>query len=223
MTGLTHIQRKVLAALRRRVAEGEPAPTYRELCSEFGWRSTGTVRDHLRALARKGFVETSGKHRTLRLCEEWPSVESVPLVGRVVAGIPVTSEENTEGRVPVPAGWAARGSLFALRVSGDSMRDAGILEGDQVIVRQGSAANDGDIVIAILDGETTVKRLRLRKKRATLVAENPVYRPIEVRIEDASIQGVVVGVMRSYWENPTGARGRHRRLMSQNAPGEESA
>lgn len=193
-------------ALRQRAERGEPSPTYRELCAEFGWRSTGTVRDHLRALARKGFVETSGRHRYIRLRDERPPVAFVPLVGRVVAGVPVISDENAAGRVPVPAAWAERGRSFALRVAGDSMRDAGILEGDQIVVRQGSAANDGDIVVVTLDGQTTVKRLRLRKNQATLVAENPMYPPIEVRAEDAVIQGVVVGLLRLYREREAVAR-----------------
>ena len=200
MEALTAIQRRVLEALRRRADQGEPAPTYRELCAEFNWASTGTVRDHLRALVRKGYLELTGRHRQLRLREECPSVARVPLVGRVVAGVPVISDENIEQRIPVPAEWTRKGTFFAVRVAGDSMRDAGILEGDQVIVRQRSVAADGDVVIATLDGETTIKRLRVNGSRVMLVAENPQYRSIEIRAEDAIIQGVVVGLMRAYHE-----------------------
>jgi len=195
---LTAIQARVLQAVRRRVDHGEPVPTYRELCSEFGWGSTGTARDHLCALERKGYVELAGGHRQLRLREEHPPVARVPLVGRVVAGVPVTAEENVEHRVPVPAEWTGRGTCFALRVAGDSMRDAGILDGDQVVVRQQSTAHDGDIVVATLDGETTLKRLRVRGQRRTLVAENPRFRPIDIRTESAIVQGVVVGLLRAY-------------------------
>lgn len=223
MNALTQIQGHLLNALRRRLERGEPPPTYRELCAEFGWRSTGTVRDHLRALARKGFVETTGGHRQRRLRAERPPVAFVPLVGRVVAGAPVASDENVERRVPIPAAWAERGLLFALRVAGDSMKDVGILEGDQIVVRQGSVANDRDIVVATVDGETTVKRLRLRKKRVTLAAENPMYPPIEVRAEDAVIQGVVVGLMRSYRESGASARGREHRLVGKIASEDKSA
>jgi len=91
-----------------------------------------------------------------------------------------------------------QGTVFALQVAGDSMQDAGIMEGDRVIVRQTSTARDGDIVVATLDGETTIKRLRLGKEQAMLVAENPAYRPIEIRADNAVIQGVVIGLMRSY-------------------------
>jgi repressor LexA len=115
--------------------------------------------------------------------------------------VPVISEQNIEQRVPVPREWIKSGSLFALRIVGDSMRDAGIIEGDEVIVRQTPAANDGEIVVATVDGETTIKRLRLRKRHATLFAENPAYRPIELT-SDAVIQGVVVGLLRSYQKKP---------------------
>jgi SOS regulatory protein LexA len=132
------------------------------------------------------------------LLEERPAVARIPLLGRVVAGVPVTSEENVERRIPVPAEWTRHGTYFALRVAGDSMRDAGILAGDQVIIRKQSTASDGDLVVATLEGETTLKRLQLRGSRATLVAENPHYRKIDVRTESAIIQGVVVGLMRKY-------------------------
>src|ERR1700682_2274994 len=115
MKALTTIQRRVLEALRRRADRGESAPTYRELCAEFKWASTGTVRDHLRALVRKGYLELAGGHRQLRLREEHPLVARVPLVGRVVAGIPVISDENIEHRIPVPAAWTRRGTFFAVR------------------------------------------------------------------------------------------------------------
>ena len=213
----------MLKALRRRADEGKPPPTYRELCAEFGWRSTGTVRDHLRALVRKGFVQTTGSHRNIRLREERPPIAFVPLLGRVVAGIPVISDESAEGFLAVPAEWTGRDALFALRVAGDSMRDAGILEGDQVVVRRAYSANDGDIVVATLEGETTVKRLRLRGNRAALVAENPKYPPIEVGDADAVVQGVVVGLMRSYRESATRARRAGHRLAGGAVSGSDSA
>lgn len=195
----TATQARVLAAIQSRLGQGNPAPTYRELCKEFGWSSTGTVRDHLRALARKGYLELSGpRHRQVRLRGESFTVSRVPVVGRIVAGVPVLSEENIDGHIPVPAEWTVRGTYFALRVRGDSMTDAGIIEGDFVVVRQRQDADDGEIVVATLDGETTLKRLRREGKSTTLVAENPRYRPIRVRTEAALIQGVVVGLLRSF-------------------------
>ncbi len=209
---LTAIQRQVLEALRRRVDLGEPPPTYRELCAEFGWASTGTVRDHLRALVRKGYLRLTGRHRQLQLREERLSVARVPLVGRVVAGTPVISDENIEQRIPVPSSWTRKGTFFALRVAGDSMKGAGIFEGDHVIVRQRSVAADGDVVVATIEGETTIKRLRMRGSRVMLVPENPEYRPIEVRAAEAIIQGVVVGLMREYGERSAAAHRSPRRI-----------
>jgi repressor LexA len=203
---LTTIQQRVLEALRRRADHGDPAPTYRELCAEFGWASTGTARDHLRALVRKGYVQLTGRHRQLRLREERPAITRVPLLGRVVAGAPVVSEENIEKLIPVPAAWTRQGTFFALHVTGDSMRNAGILEGDQVVVRQRSVAADGDIVVATIEGETTIKRLSLKGNGMTLVPENPQHRSIEVRAEGAIIQGVIVGLMRKYREHSPGTR-----------------
>lgn len=200
MESLTQVQADVLGAIRRRLDHGEPPPTYRDLCAEFGWGSTGTVRDHLRALVRKGYLKLSGgrAHRQIRLLDESPAASRVPLVGRVVAGVPMAAEENVESRIPVPEEWIGRGAHFALRVHGDSMMNAGILDGDCVVVRQQSTAEDGDIVVATLDGETTLKRLRIRGRRVSLAAENPRYRPIEVQSESAVVQGVVVGLMRGY-------------------------
>jgi repressor LexA len=195
----TVAQARVLAVIQNRVEQGEPAPTYRDLCEEFGWSSTGTVRDHLRALARKGYVQLSGpRHRQIRLRGEPLAVSHVPIVGRVVAGLPVLAEENVEGRLPVPVEWTTRGTYFALRVNGDSMKNAGILEGDYVVVRQQATAEDREVVVVVLEGSTTLKRLQHIGKRLLLAADNPRYRPIQVQTETAVIQGVVVGLLRAY-------------------------
>jgi repressor LexA len=197
---LTDKQAAVLDFLRRRADRGEPPPTNREICTEFGWSSTRSARDHLRALARKHYVELSGgrSHRRVRLLEEPAAVARVPVVGRVVAGVPVEAVENVEGCLPVPAEWIGEGTYFAVRVEGDSMKDAGIFEGDVVVARKQATAEDGDIVVAMLDGETTLKRVRQHRRCATLVAENRRYRSIRVRTESAEIQGVVVGLMRAF-------------------------
>ena len=195
----THTQAIVLKAIRRRLENGESAPSYRDLCREFGWSSTGTVRDHLRALARKGHVKLSGPgHRQVRLRGESLAVPRVPIVGRVAAGSPVLAEENIEGHLPVPAEWIGAGIHFALRVHGDSMIDAGIREGDYVVVRQQDTAEDGEIVVATLDTETTLKRLDRHGKHAVLRPENTRYRAIQVRADTSVVQGVVVGLMRAY-------------------------
>lgn len=201
---LTKIQADVLESLRRRADEGHGAPTYRDLCAEFGWSSTATARDHLRALAAKGYVRLPGaRSRRVELTEDRPGVARVPVIGHVEAGHPVLSEEVVLGELPVPAAWLGRGTHFALRVRGDSMTDAGILEGDHVVVRGGGPARDGDIVIATLDGETTVKFLRSRGAQRFLVPANRRHRRIPVRTDDSVVQGVVVGLLRAYGIRPS--------------------
>ncbi|MBM4440824.1 MAG: repressor LexA [Candidatus Rokubacteria bacterium] len=199
-SNLTAIQLRVLEALRRRADSGEPPPTYRDLCSEFGWASTATARDHLRALTQKGYLDRSGAggHRSLRIKSYRAAAVAVPVVGHVTAGVPTPAEQSGEARVAVPADWIRAGTHFAVLVAGESMQGAGILDGDHVVVRHQQTANDGDIVVATIDGETTLKRLRLRGNRAILVAENPNFRPIDIRTDSAVVQGVVIGLLRHY-------------------------
>src|SRR5579883_31219 len=195
----THIQGNVLAAIERRLERGESAPSYRELCKEFGWSSTGTVRDHLRALARKGYIDLSGSaHRQIKLRTERPLTACVPLIGHVEAGRPILADENIEGQFPVPMEWATHGTNFALRVHGDSMTGAGIQEGDYVVVRQQSDADHGDIVVAAIHGETTLKRLWRSGRCVELRPENPRYPSVKVQRDSSMIQGVVVGLIRTY-------------------------
>lgn len=198
MEQLTKMQAKLLAALRRRVELAEPPPSYRQLCAEFGWSSTGTARDHLRALARKGHIELPGNRGGRVRLRDVAAVRSVPIAGRIAAGVPALAEENIEGRLPIPVEWTRSGDFFALRVTGDSMKGAGILEGDHVIVRKGAGATAGEIVAATVDGETTLKRLVRRGKRTLLVPENEAYEPIEVASEAAVIHGAVIGLLRAY-------------------------
>jgi repressor LexA len=198
-TPLTAKQANILAAIERRLDAGESAPSYRELRDEFGWSSTGTVRDHLQALARKGYIELSGSsHRRVKLRRERPRISRIPVLGRVAAGLPTFAEENIEGHLPVPEEWKQRGAAFALRVNGDSMIDAGIRQGDYVVVRPRVSADSGDIVVAEMDGETTLKRFWRSGRRVVLKPENTRYKPIEVRTDSSAIQGVVVALLRDY-------------------------
>jgi repressor LexA len=196
---LTKPQRLVLEAFRRRAHNGMPAPTYRELCAEFGWRSTGTARDHIRALARKGLLDrAAGKARATHLRGCGGEVLHLPLAGSVAAGHPVVTEEDVRAEMPIPAFMLPHGSGFLLRVRGDSMEGAGILDGDFVVVRKTKRASEGDVVVVTLDGETTLTRLVRSRGSWVLAPENPKYLPIEVATEEAVVQGVVTGVMRTF-------------------------
>lgn len=202
MEQLTQKQAKILDFLRHRVDQGEPSPTYRDLCANFGWSSTATARDHLRALSRKGYLELAGR-RARRIClrASCAPVVRVPVVGEVVAGFPIATEETAQGQLPIPAEWVSHGIHFALRVHGDSMKDAGILPGDHVIVRKQPRAENKDIVVATVEGETTLKRLSKHGRRIFFAAENAAYDSIEPRTDSTTIHGVVVGVLRSYGDS----------------------
>jgi len=194
---LPPVQSKVLAFFERRHREGLPPPTVRELCSEFGWRSTGTARDHIRALVRKGWLRAArGRARGAALVHLPVRSVFLPAVGDVAAGIPVSVEQVVGDSLPVPEEMVRRSDSFLLRVRGDSMEGAGILDGDLVVVAPDSAPPPGSIVVVTLDGETTVKRLERTPDGWLLVAENPRYASIPIDTPDTYVHGVVTGVLR---------------------------
>ena len=196
---LTNIQAQILAYLRQFVQAGEPMPTLREICTEFGWTSTATARDHLRALAAKGKISLPGRRsRQIRVIRGRSGVTHLPFLGCVVAGSPIETEQNMERLIPVPSEWTTAGAHFVLRVVGESMVGAGILSGDYVVVRSQEKAEDGDIVVATINGETTLKRLQIVGTAFILIAENEEYRAIPVQSQSSNVQGVVVGLLRSY-------------------------
>jgi repressor LexA len=184
-------------AFRQRVAEGAPPPTHRELCREFGWKSTATARDHIRALVQKGILSPADRRsRGAYLVAKRPEGKLLPLVGRIVAGRPLLSDEYIEREILVPMEFAPRGKAFILRVTGDSMERAGIFAEDYVIVRQVKAPASGCIVAVTVEGESTLKLLQCRAGKWSLVAANPKFAPIEIR-SPAVVHGVVTAVMRN--------------------------
>jgi len=200
---LTDRQRQVLEHIATSIRRSGIVPSVREIGSALGMRSPSTVHQHLTALERKGYIKRYGdRMRVLevldrRLLPGSDDVAHLPLVGRVSAGVPVLAEENVEEMIPVPrkmVGWQDD-NCFLLTVRGDSMIDAGIYHGDLVIVRSQPTAQPGEIVVALLGEEATVKRLRHDGQRPYLVPENPRYAPIHEAFE---ILGKVVGLMRRY-------------------------
>lgn len=125
-------------------------------------------------------------------------VRLIPILGRIVAGIPAISEQNVEGHLPIPADWIRGGQYFALNVDGDSMEGVGIFKGDYVIVRSQQVAGTGDIVAVTVEGETTLKRLVKRRNSLFLVPENPKYQAIEIGGASVIIHGLIVGLLRNY-------------------------
>ena len=225
MQGLTERQRQILDFISKRIEEQGYPPTIREIGEEMGIRSTNGVNDHLKALERKGYLKREGlKSRALRPVtmelDDAPTllkghgnvldavlpnsgdIISVPVLGRVAAGSPILADENVQATVQVDSfllGGARGAKVFALRVSGDSMIDAGILDGDYIFVRKQLEARPFDIVVAMIDGEATVKRYQPKGDVIEFVPENSTMEPIVVRKSDfrsTSILGVVCGVYR---------------------------
>ncbi|MFZ0390744.1 MAG: transcriptional repressor LexA [Calditrichia bacterium] len=201
MKGLTARQQQVLQFIADYMGRHGYAPSYQEIADAFSIASKQGVVRHLTALERKGYITRSGMlARSIRIIHPEYSPETevveVPLIGRVAAGYPILAEENIEKHVMLPRSLIkSEGRYFALRVQGDSMVNAGILDNDLVIVHSTRVAYPGDIVVALLEEEATVKRLIMQESRHFLKAENPAYPNIYPQSE-WSIQGKVVGVLR---------------------------
>lgn len=173
------------------IQENGYSPSVREIGAAVGLRSTASVSYHLQALQDKGLLQSPGAKGRKRALVTGVRPGQIPVVGVVTAGMPILAVENQEGTLP----WQEPG-CFALRVRGDSMIGAGILEGDKVIVRPQATADDGQIVVARIGDEATVKRLRRRNGEIWLMPENDRYDPIDGTY--AEIIGVVRGVVREY-------------------------
>jgi len=194
---LTPRQQQVLALIRAHLeAQGSP-PTRAEIAQALGFRSLNAAETHLRALARKGVIELiPGASRGIRLQE---IQEGLPVVGQVAAGQPILAEQHIETHYRLDAALFHPPANYLLRVRGMSMREAGILDGDLLAVHRTPEAHNGQIVIARLDDEVTVKRFRRRGHRVSLLPENPDFAPIEVDLREQAleIEGIGVGVIRN--------------------------
>ena len=173
------------------IQENGFSPSVREIGAAVGLRSTASVSYHLQALQEKGLIQAPGAKGRKRALVTGARPGQIPVIGVVTAGLPILAVENQEGTIP----WSEAG-CFALRVRGDSMINAGILEGDKVIVRPQSSADNGQIVVARIEDEATVKRLLRRNGQVWLMPENDNYSPIDGT--HAEIIGVVKGVVREY-------------------------
>lgn len=193
--GLNEKQAKVYECLMHKIADGLP-PTVREICADTGIKSTSTVHGILDTLEEYGYISRDRKSsRSIKIEGTSPAVQ-VPVLGRVTAGQPILAVQQIEDYIPYPASSVKDGSLFALNVSGYSMRDAGILDGDIVVADRSAAWREGDIIIALIEDEATVKRLAFENGRPLLMPENPDFSPIYP--ESLVILGRVVGSYRSY-------------------------
>ncbi|MDM4765018.1 transcriptional repressor LexA [Pelomonas sp. SE-A7] len=216
---LTARQQQILDLVRESIAQTGAPPTRAEIAAELGYRSANAAEEHLQALARKGVIElVGGTSRGIRLKSDTlralnaarerqqfnlplPGISqlSLPLVGRVAAGSPILAQEHIEQHYSVEPGLFARKPDYLLRVKGMSMRDVGIVDGDLLAVQKTSEARNGQIVVARIGEEVTVKRFRRGRNGIELLPENPDFEPILVGAGDESfaLEGLAVGLIRS--------------------------
>ena len=199
---LTERQRSILGFIRSEVEKNGYPPTFREIGKKFGIKSTNGVNATLKALEKKGYLKRHSKlSRGIGLLESvLPSIKRYPVIGRVAAGQPLLAEQNIESEIAVDGFFLSGENVFALRVNGDSMKDAGIFDGDHVFVRQQPSADSGDVVVAIIGDEATVKYYYPEKDRIRLEPANENHGPIVVESDTPGFQiaGKVVGLMRKF-------------------------
>ncbi len=199
MSELTPRQRQVLEFIQRCVAENSLPPTRAEIAEALGFRSANAAEEHLRALQRKGVLDLMpGASRGIVLKDALREQFGLPLIGRVAAGRPILAEEHVEARYQIDPDLFSPRPHYLLRVSGMSMRNVGILDGDLVAVHRSTDVRNRQIIVARLEDEVTVKRYRQEGSVVWLLPENPDFEPIRVDLREQSmvIEGVVVGVLR---------------------------
>lgn len=207
-TDLTDRQKDILGFIQEYVELNNFPPTYREIGQKFKIVSTFGVKRHIDALVKKGYLNSGNNlSRTLTLVvnnnpikKEQTTILEIPVVGRVAAGQPILAEENIEGNIVIDKNFlGSRTECFGLKVRGDSMINAGIIEGDLVIIQPQKEAVNGDIIVALIKDEATMKRFSMVDGKINLIPENDNYEPIIIdNNEEFSIVGKVIGVFRSY-------------------------
>ena len=204
MEGLTKRQKKVFEFLMKGIRERGFPPSIREIGKALGISSLRGVTGHLEALERKGYIERSPGARAIRIQRgqvqplPFGAGAKVPLVGTIAAGQPILAQEQIEDELLVDERFVPKGTVFALRIKGESMIEAGILDGDYVLVHQQPTVQEGEVAAILVGDEATVKRFHKRQGVVELVSENPRMKPIHLTEKDPTIRilGKVVGVLR---------------------------
>ncbi len=197
---LSSKQQEILEYLKDCILKKGYPPAVREICDAVGLKSTSSVHSHLETLEKKGYIRKDpSKPRAIEICDDSfqmlrTEMVNVPLVGNVAAGTPILAEQNIEGYFPIPAEFIPKGEIFSLKVRGESMINAGILNGDQIFVQCCQEASNGDIVVALIDDSATVKTFYKENGHIRLQPENDTMDPIIV--DDCQILGKVFGVFR---------------------------
>jgi len=196
---LTRRQQEIYAYLRDNADRFDHPPSYDELCELLGLSSRGSLHKHIQALIQAGLVEPmDGLHRGIRLVEQGEPQAGIPLLGTIAAGRPIDAVPQPE-YLQVPDELLGREPCYVLRVRGDSMIEAGILDGDYVVIEQRDSARNGEIVVALVDNEeATLKRIEQLRGKVILHPANAAMAPLEYPPEAVQIQGVLKGLLRSY-------------------------
>ena len=191
-------QQKILDFIRKEIEDKGYPPSVREICAAVGLKSTSTVHAHLNNLEKRGLIRRdSTKPRALEILDNSVARgRSVPLVGKVTAGLPILAVENIEDYLTLPQHMVGGDDLFCLRVQGESMIDVGILDGDIIVVRQQETAENGEIVVAMIEDEATVKRIFYEPERVRLQPENATMEPIYA--DSVSVLGKVTALFRQF-------------------------
>ena len=200
MRPLTPRQAEILDLIKNNIAETGMPPTRAEIAKRLGFKSANAAEEHLKALAKKGFIEIMpGTSRGIRLPHEEEIETGLPLIGQVAAGEPILAQEHVEQYYQVDPSMFKPAADFLLRVRGDSMKDIGILEGDLLAVHKMQQARNGQVVVARVDDDVTVKRFEQKGKVIYLHPENEDYNPIKVDLscQSLTIEGLAVGVIRN--------------------------
>jgi repressor LexA len=197
---LTNRQQQIYDLIKVKIQDTGMPPTRAEIATFFGFKSANAAEEHLKALAKKGYIEMlAGTSRGIRLVEEMLEAEGLPLIGRVAAGEPILAQEHIEEHYKMDGNLFHPAADYLLRVNGESMKDIGILDGDLLAVHQTTEVQNGQVVVARVENDVTVKRFRREGNIVYLHAENEDFSPIKVDLtnQEFNIEGIAVGIIRS--------------------------
>ncbi|WP_440874858.1 transcriptional repressor LexA [Thalassotalea sp. PLHSN55] len=197
---LTPRQQQIFDLIKEKISATGMPPTRAEIADFFGFKSANAAEEHLKALAKKGYIEMlPGTSRGIRLAEEFIEEEGLPLIGRVAAGEPILAQEHVEENYKIDGNLFRPSADYLLRVNGESMKDIGILDGDLLAVHQTSDVQNGQVIVARVEDDVTVKRFKREGNVVYLHAENEDFSPIVVDLASQSfnVEGIAVGVIRS--------------------------
>ncbi len=195
---LTKKQKEVLDYITEYVRENDFSPTQKEIQEHFGFKSLGSVQDYIKYLTNGGFlVNDSHSVRGLMPSKVQQNTEEIPLLGSIAAGSPIEAIENAD-RISVPIHMLGKGQYYALKVKGESMIEDGILSGDVAIIKHQTQAENGQIVVAVVDNETTLKHYFKKSKQVELHPANKTMSPIIIKDKECEIRGIMVGLIRTY-------------------------